>query len=177
MTICVTFLYTKSKTLYVTRFFIKNSSWHLYRKSMTVCATWRFYIQKARHFAKSKTICVTFLCTKSGHFVLRDFSLNFWNWLGGGHFNIQKTMHFGLHFYMQKTMHFALRFLYTKSLTLCVAFLYAKNNALWVTFLYAKNDALCFTFLYSKSLTLCVEFLYPKNTAFCLRFLYLKFIV
>ena len=36
-----------------------------------------FYIQKARHFAKSKTICNTFLYTKIRHFSLRGFSLNF----------------------------------------------------------------------------------------------------
>ena len=54
---------------------------------------------------------------------------------GGGHFYMQKTMHFTLNFYMQKTMHFALRFLYIKAKTLCVTFLYAKNNALCVTFL------------------------------------------
>ena len=39
-------------------------SWHFYTKSMTLCVTCRFYIQKARHFAKSKTICVTFLYPK-----------------------------------------------------------------------------------------------------------------
>ena len=29
---------------------------------------------------------------------------------GGGHFQMQNTMHFALHFYLQNTMHFALRF-------------------------------------------------------------------
>ena len=42
-------------------------SWHLYAKKITLCVTWRFYIQKARHFAKSKTICDTFLYTKIRH--------------------------------------------------------------------------------------------------------------
>ena len=32
-----------------------------------------FYIRKAGNFAKIKTICVTFLYTKSGHAALRDF--------------------------------------------------------------------------------------------------------
>ena len=59
--------------------FMNFWSWHLYTKSMTLCVMWRFYIQKARHFARSKTICDTFLYTKSGTFALRNFSLNFWN--------------------------------------------------------------------------------------------------
>ena len=36
-----------------------------------------FFIQKGRHFAKSKTICDTFLYTKIWDLELRDFSLNF----------------------------------------------------------------------------------------------------
>ena len=59
-------------------------SWHLYTKSMTLCVTWCFYIQKARHFAKSNTICDTFLYTKILHFAFRDFSLNFCNLRRGG---------------------------------------------------------------------------------------------
>ena len=35
------------------------------------------YIQKARHFAKSKTTCDTFYIQKPGTFALHDFSLNF----------------------------------------------------------------------------------------------------
>ena len=39
-TICVTFLFTKSQTLYVTRFSSNFWSWHLYiYKNMTLCAT------------------------------------------------------------------------------------------------------------------------------------------
>ena len=57
-------LYIKIKTLYFTQFFMKFWSWNLYIKSMTLFVTWRFYIQKARHFAKIKTLCVRFLYTK-----------------------------------------------------------------------------------------------------------------
>ena len=72
-------------------FTLRDFSWnfcslYLYTKSMTLCVTWRFNIQKARHFAKTKAICDTFLYTKTRHFVLRDFSLNFWKLLRGGTF-------------------------------------------------------------------------------------------
>ena len=72
-------LYTKSNTLDVTGFSWKFWTRHLYTKSMTLFVTWRFYIQKARHFAKSKTICDRFFKQKSGTFALRNFLLNFWN--------------------------------------------------------------------------------------------------
>ena len=106
---CETFLYTKSKTIFkkldnsryvlyskihtidVTGFLWNFWSWNLYTKITTLCVTWRFYIQKARHFAKSKTICDTFLYTKSGTFALCNFSLNFWNlWRGGAFIHLKK---------------------------------------------------------------------------------------
>ena len=84
----------------------------IYKKDDTVlCVTWRFYIQKARHFAKSKIICDTFLYTKIWHFALRDFSLDSWNLRRGG------------------------AFIYWKNHALCVTFLYWKNMALCVTLL------------------------------------------
>ena len=46
-TISVTFLHTKSKTFYVTRFFMNISSWHFYTKIMIICVSRRFYLQKA----------------------------------------------------------------------------------------------------------------------------------
>ena len=101
-------------------------SWHLYTKSMTLCVTWRFYIKKARYFAKSKTVCDTFYIQKSGTFALRDFSLNFWNLRRGG------------------------AFIYQKNNVLCVTFLYCKNNALCVALLCKKGLTLCFTFEYPK---------------------------
>ena len=56
------------------------------QKNMTLCVTWRFYIQKSGRFAKSKTIFVTFYTKKSWHFALRDFAWNFFNWRRGVHF-------------------------------------------------------------------------------------------
>ena len=48
---------------------------YIYTKSMTICVTWYFNIQKNRHFEKSKTMCITFyihkkpdtLCSVSFH--------------------------------------------------------------------------------------------------------------
>ena len=97
-TISVTFWYTESRTLDLTRFFMKFWSWHLYSKSMTLCITWLFYIEKGTHFAKSKTICLTFLYTTIRTLYVTRFLLNFWNWRRGGHFYLQKTMNFVLHF-------------------------------------------------------------------------------
>ena len=123
----------------------------------------RFYIQKSRHFSKSKTISVTFLYKKARHFTLRDFPWIFWSW----HFYIKSiSLCVKLHFYIKKARQLAknkticLTFLYTKIRTVCVsrffmellklaeggAFLYAKNNALCVTFLYTQINAPCVTF-------------------------------
>ena len=92
-------------------------------KSMTLCVTWRFYIQKARHFAKSETICNMFLYTKIRHYSVTQFFIEFLKFAeGGGH-------------------------LFTKNNNvLCVTFLYWKNNALCVTLLYTKSLTLCVTF-------------------------------
>ena len=45
----------------------------IYTKSMTLCVTWRFYIEKARHFAKIKTICDTFIYKKPAVFLYAIF--------------------------------------------------------------------------------------------------------
>ena len=103
---CETFLYTKSLLLcknqdnirYVFIYKKHNTLLYtisheilklafLYKKHDTLrCVT--FYIQKARHFAKSKTICLTFLYTKILTLFLRNISLNFFE--------------IGIHFYNQK---------------------------------------------------------------------------
>ena len=127
-TICVTFLYKKSQSLYVTQFFMKILKLYFYTKSTTLCVRWRFYIQKYRHLAKSKTICVTFFYTKS--LTLWSYAIFHWIFEIGGvgwgavlyakkqcalryifisikkctfalHFYIQKFRHFAVHFYMQ----------------------------------------------------------------------------
>ena len=112
---CETFLYTtKSQTLYKNK---DNFCYGLYK--MPEISHENFEIQKARHFAKSKTISVTFYIQNSGHFMLHDFSWNSWNWRRGGtflhvknntRFYEQRTWQFALHFYTQKTMYFSLCF-------------------------------------------------------------------
>ena len=115
------FIY-KSDTLDVTGFLWNFWSCHLYTKSMTLCVTWRVYIQKARHFAKSKTICDTFLYQKIRHFCVTRFFIEFLKFAeGGGHLFIKKNV-------------------------LCMTFLYLKINALCVTLLYTKSLILCVTF-------------------------------
>ena len=93
-------------------------NWYLYTKNMTLFVTWRFYIQKYRHFEKSKTICARFLIQKAWHFALHDLSWNFWNWRRVGDICIYKKMHFALHFHVQKTMQFVLHFILKKPDTL-----------------------------------------------------------
>ena len=118
-TISVTFLYTKSHTLDGKRFSWNFWSCHLYTKSMTLCVTWRFYIQKDRHFAKRKTICDTFLYPKIRHLCVTRFLLNFWNLRRGwdicGKKNVLcvtflywKTIHFELRCYTQRAWHYVL---------------------------------------------------------------------
>ena len=121
----------------------RNLSWefwdyHLYTKSTKLCITWRFYIQKARHFAKRKTICITFLNTKFQRFCITQFLIEFLKLVeGGGHFYMQKYLQFVLRFYMHKQCTFCY-ILFTKSLTLCATVLYSKNNALCVMFVFLK---------------------------------------
>ena len=78
-------------------------------KSIKLWVTWRFYIQKARHFAKTKIICNTFLYTKIRHFAFRNFRWIFEICGGGWHLFIK----------IQCT---CVTLLYTKCLTLCVTF-------------------------------------------------------
>ena len=58
-------------------FLWKFWSWHLYTKSMTLCVTWRFYIEKPWYFAKSKIICVTFLYKKIRTLYVTQFFVEF----------------------------------------------------------------------------------------------------
>ena len=92
---------------------------------MTLCVTLGFYIQRARPFSKSKTICVTFYIQKPGHFALHNFHRIFGIGGGGG------------------------TFLYPKNSALCVTFLYAKYCTLCYVFTYKKPDTLRYI-LYTK---------------------------
>ena len=148
------------------------------------------YIQKARHFSKSKTICVTFLFTKIQTLCVMRFFMKYLK----------------LEFiYIQKAWHFALRdvFIYQnpdtskKSKTICVMFFYIKKawyfalhdfswyfwnwrrvrvifiitiNALCVKFVYVEKNEISVTFSYTKSQTFCVTLLWAKQIHFALRF-------
>ena len=130
------FIFKKQYTLRYGIFHEIFWSWHLYSKSMTLCVTWRFYIQNGRHFAKSKTIWDTFLYTKIWHLALRDFSLNFWNLRRGWDIYVLKKQCTLRDILYWKNNALCFTLLYTKSLTLCVTFQYPKNSALFVTFIY-----------------------------------------
>ena len=76
-TICIyVFIYKKQDTLPYAVFHEKLG-WHFYTKIMTLYVTWRFYIYKARHFAKSKTICVTLLNIKRRTLYFKQFFVEF----------------------------------------------------------------------------------------------------
>ena len=117
-------LYTKSKTLYVKQFFVKFLSWNLYTKSMTLCVTWSFYIQKARHFSRSWTIPVTFIYIKSYTLDVTGFSWKCWSW---NLYTKSMTLCVTWSFYIQTVRHFA------KSKTICDTFLYTKIRHFCVT--------------------------------------------
>ena len=145
-----TFLYTKKGWQFQWRFYVQKAryfnlrdflwnfwSWHFYIKSMSLCVTWRFYIQKAGHFAKSKTICVAFLYTKSGHFALRDFSLNFWNWRRWGEFLYSKF----------NALYMPYIFIWLKQFTLLYVFMYKKPDTLRYIFISNKQCTLRYVFI------------------------------
>ena len=161
-----TFIYTKSKKLrnvliykkpdtfqkarqFPLRFYIQKAlhltlrDFHeffevgIYTKSMTLCVTWRFYIQKSGHFAKSKTICDTFLYTKIRHFCVTQFFIDFLKFAdGGGHLFIKKNN------------------------VLCVTFSYWKNNALCVTLLYKEPDTMRYILISKKQYTFIYVHIY-----------------
>ena len=108
-TICVTFLFTKIHTLYLTQFF------HEFLKLAFV------YIKKAWHFSfcdvlyrkihtlrkKQDNLRYVFLCTKSLTLCVAQFFMEFLKLAEGGAF----LWNFALHFYIQKTIHYPLRFI------------------------------------------------------------------
>ena len=51
----------------------QRAHFYIYKKEKKLLNVY-IYIQKARHFAKIKTIPVKFYSQKAGHFTLRDFS-------------------------------------------------------------------------------------------------------
>ena len=105
---------------------------------MTLCVTGRFYILKDRHFAKSNTICVTFLCLKIRTLCITRFFIE-----------VLKLAEGGGPLLRAKNNALRVTFLYLKKCTLGYV-LYTKIPTLYVTLLYAKNDALSVTSIYLK---------------------------
>ena len=111
----------------------------VYTKSLTFLVMWRFYLQKVRHFAKSKTICNTFLYTQIWHFCITQFFIEFVKFAEGGGiycfknnvlsltFVYWKTMHFALRWHIQRAWHYALHFISQKQYT----FLYVYKNIIY----------------------------------------------
>ena len=100
-TMSVTFLYTKSKTLYLTRFFMKILKLAFIYKNHDTLRHMTFYIENLDTFTKSKTICVTFFNTKIRTLCVKQFFIEF-----------LKSAEVGGHFYMQKNSALCVKFLY-----------------------------------------------------------------
>ena len=91
------FKHKKQNTLHYAIFNENFLSWHLHTKIIKLFVTWRFYMKKARHLARIKTICVAFLYTRIRTFFVTQFFIAFLILVEGGE-----------KFYMQKLIHFAL---------------------------------------------------------------------
>ena len=136
---CETFLYTKSQTLfkkldniryvfiykkpYTWRYgiFIKFLKLEFIYKNHDTLRYVTFYIQKARHFTKSKTIWDTFLYTKIRHFYVTRFFIEFLKFSEGGIF-IEKKQCILRDIFILKNNALCVTLLHTKRLTLCVTF-------------------------------------------------------
>ena len=143
---------------------------------MTLFVTWRFYIQKARHFSKSKTtLYVTW-------FFMKILKLEFI-------YKKHDTFCYVTFFYTKNQTlrknqdNFRYVFKYKKLDTLRYAIFHgilklAEGGGIFICkiitlrFIFIrKNDGLCVTFLHTKIPTLCVTFLYLKKKHFALRFI------
>ena len=154
------------------------------------------YIQKACHFAKSQTICVAFLFTKSQTLYVTQFFMSF---LRQAFIYIQKPWNFALrHIYIyikpdtpKIARQIAVRFLIYKTLTLCVmlffmeflklaegggAFLYTKTFHFALIFYFPKTMPFLLRFFINKARKFVSHF-YMKTNSLCVTFLYLKFII
>ena len=125
-TICVTFLYTKDQTLYVTRFFMKILKLSFIYKNNDTLLYVTFLYTKDRHFEKSKTISLTFLYTKIRTPWFTRFFMKVLKLAEGGRI-----------------------FLYAKKCTLCYI-LYEKKCTLRYVFIYKNHDTLRYIFKWKK---------------------------
>ena len=76
-TIIVTFLYTKSKTLYVTQFFMKMLKLVFIQKSLHFALRDVFLYKKLDNPQKARQCALRFYIQKYAHFASHNFSLNF----------------------------------------------------------------------------------------------------
>ena len=111
--ICVTFYSYKYRHLTSRTFSWKfwNWHWYIYIKHDTLCYVKVLYTKSLTLCKKQDNLRYDFCIQKAWHFVLRNFSWNFWNWRRGEEFLWKKIMHFVLNFYIQKTLHFLLHFI------------------------------------------------------------------
>ena len=181
-TLPVTFLYTKSETLYVTRFFMKFLKLaFIYKKHESLRYVTFLYTKIQKLLKKKDNLRYGFIYKNPDtlRYVIFHWIFEFGG--GGRYFYKQKTMHFALHFYMQKTLKFALRFR-TKSLTL-----YKKQENLRYVFIYKNLDTLRYVIFYwifeigggggrifiCKKMHFALHF-YTQKNALCVTFLYTK---
>ena len=118
-TISVTFLYRKSKTIYVTQFFIKFLKLVFVYKKHDTLRYVTFLYTKIQTLSKNQdNLRYVFIYKNMDTLHYAIFHQIFE--IGGGEktFFYAKKTHFALYFYKQKRMHFALRFIYKKPYTL-----------------------------------------------------------
>ena len=114
-TISLMFLYTKSQTPYLKRFFVK-------------------FLKLAFIYKKHDTLCYgMFLYTKILTLRKKQDNLRYVFMLKN-----PDTLHYAIFHWIFEICAGGWKILIAKNNALCVTFLYAKNNALWVTFLYQK---------------------------------------
>ena len=80
------------------------------------------YIEKTRHFAKIKTICDTFLYTKTRHFLVTQIFIEFLKFAEWRDIYRLKKQYTLLDIFILKNNALCVTLRYTKSMTLCVTF-------------------------------------------------------
>ena len=110
-TICDTFLYAKSMTLYVTRLFIKKLNLAFIYKKHDILRYVTFLYSKSRTLRKKQDNLRYVFIFKIWTLSVTRFFIEFLKFADGGGIFMFKKIHFALHLYVQKTMHFALRFI------------------------------------------------------------------
>ena len=118
------------------KFLWKCWSWNLYTKSMTLCITWRFYIQKPTYFFKNDNLRYVFIYKFWTLYVSRFF---YWIFVirgwGGEIFICKKLCTFN-YIFMQKQYTLRYVFVYKKSDTLCNIFICKKQCNLRYVYIY-----------------------------------------